>query len=185
MYNGFMPKGAVRILAGLLLLAPGIWAQTAGVGTGPAEIPREPRDFLLLGLQVSPRADGFSNAWVVSEGRDFRIFGLLLGGYEIGMFHRTTGDRLEYRFKTFLNLKGDLLPDRQAGVYIGAGGGFFEILRTSRMESGFKFALAFQGLIGLRVGARGRDKFLLELQALKANDPDPGWRFHILAGARF
>jgi hypothetical protein len=101
------------------------------------------------------------------------------------MFHRTTGDRLEYRFKTFINLKGDLLPDRRAGVYIGAGGGFFEILRTTRMESGFKIALAFQGLIGLRVGPRGKDKFILELQALKANDPDPGWRVHILAGARF
>ncbi len=145
----------------------------------------EPHDFLLIGLQLSPGSDGLSNMWVVSEGGDFVLAGPLLGGYEIGMFHRIDADKLEYRFKTFFNLKWDLFRDKPVGAYIGFGGGLLEILRTRAQESGFAFAVGAQGLLGLKVGPPGKDKFIVELQILGLNKESGGLRIHLMAGARF
>jgi hypothetical protein len=145
----------------------------------------EPRDYLLLGFQVSPKASGLANLWVVGEGGDFVLFGPLLGGYEIGMFHRAETDRLEYRFKTFFNFKLDLFRAGKTGAYLGAGGGLLEILRTEALSSGFKFAVGFQGIVGLSFGAPAMDKFILELQVIRTDEPNSGTRIHLMAGARF
>jgi hypothetical protein len=145
----------------------------------------EPRDYLLLGFQLSPAASGLVNAWLISEGGDFSLFGPLLGGYEIGMFHRATAEQLEYRFKTFFNFKFELLRGHSVGAYVGAGGGLIEILRTRPQEAGLKFAVGFQGIVGLRIGPPFKDKFILELQVLNSNETDGGVRIHLLAGARF
>jgi hypothetical protein len=147
--------------------------------------PEEPRDYLLLGLQVSPKVSGLANMWVVSEGGDFALLGPLLGGYEIGMFHRATAEKLEYCFKTFFNFKFELFPGRTTGAYLGAGGGLLEILRTKTLESGLKFAVGFQGIIGLRFGPPVKDKFIVELQILQINETNGGLRVHLMAGARF
>jgi len=162
-----------------------------GLGMGPLIAqtkiikPEEPRDYLLLGLQVSPKASGLANMWVVSEGGDFTLFGPLLGGYEIGMFHRATAEKLEYCFKTFFNFKFELFPGRTTGAYLGAGGGLLEILRTQALESGLKFAVGFQGIVGLRFGPPVKDKFIVELQILQTNETNGGVRIHLMAGARF
>jgi hypothetical protein len=145
----------------------------------------EPRDFLLLGFQLSPKASGLASLWVVSEGGDFPLFGPLLGGYEIGMFHRADAGRLEYRFKTFFNFKLELFGGGKIGAYLGAGGGLFEILRTETYSSGLKFAVGAQGIVGLRFGPPVMDKFIVELQIIRTDEPNSGTRIHILAGARF
>jgi hypothetical protein len=145
----------------------------------------EPQDFLLVGVQLSPKADGLANMWAVSEGGDFVLFGPLLGGYEIGMFHRVTEAKLEYNFKTFFNLKCDLFRVGTVGAYLGAGGGLLEVLRTVPQKSGLEFVVGYQGLLGLRFGPRFKDKIVLELQVIKTAEADAGVRIHLLAGARF
>jgi hypothetical protein len=155
------------------------------VSSPPPAKKDEPHDFLLLGLQLSPAAGGLSNMWVVSEGGDFVLAGPLLGGYEIGMFHRITEEALEYRFKTFFNLKWNLLADKRLGGYFGLGGGMLEILRTRTLESGFQFAVGMQGIMGLRIGPPGKDKLIVELQVLGLNKDDGGIQIHLMTGARF
>ena len=145
----------------------------------------EPHDYLLLGFQLSPSAEGLANRWVVSEGGDFALFGPLLGGYEFGMFHRATDEKLELRFKTFFNFKLELFTDQSTGGYIGAGGGLVEMIQALPLEFGLKFLVGFQGILGLRIGPRYKDKFILELQLLQTNKDDGGLRIHLLAGTRF
>ena len=174
----------IIVLAAVLIFAGGI-SFLAAQESPKIITQEEPRDFLLLGLQLSPKASGLANLWVVSEGGDFTLFGPLLGGYEIGMFHRATAEKLEYRFKTFFNFKYELFQGGKTGAYLGAGGGFLEILRTEAMESGLKFAVGFQGLVGLRFGPPFKDKFIVELQIIRTDEPIGGTRVHLMAGARF
>jgi hypothetical protein len=177
-------RSSTALLALLAVLAVTALPSQEKPAPDPAK-KSEPHDFLLLGLQLSPGADGLSNMWVVSEGGDFVLIGPLLGGYEIGMFHRITADKLEYRFKTFFNFKWDLFQDKPLGAYVGFGGGLLEILKTQAAASGFTFAVGLQGLIGLKVGPPGKDKFILELQILKTNQESDGLHIHLMAGARF
>jgi hypothetical protein len=101
------------------------------------------------------------------------------------MFHRITEEALEYRFKTFFNLKWNLLADKRLGGYFGLGGGMLEILRTRTLESGFQFAVGMQGIMGLRIGPPGKDKLIVELQVLGLNKDDGGIQIHLMTGARF
>lgn len=74
-------KGKIVLFLGLLAIG----ALQLRAAQDPQPIKQyEPHDFLLLGLQLNPSAQGLANRWVVSEGGDFALFGPLQGGYEIG-----------------------------------------------------------------------------------------------------
>jgi|GEM_PF-5331301 len=185
-------KTVLPVLALAALAAgPGALSAQAPPAPGASAAPakpaekKEPRSFLLLGLQLSPKTDGLGNMWVVSEGGDFGLAGPLLGGYEIGMFHRISQEKLEYRFKTFFNLKWELFPGRPLGAYIGLGGGVMEILRPRAQTSGFTFSAGMQGVVGFQSGKKGKDKLIIELQVLGLNPDSGGIHVHLMTGARF
>jgi hypothetical protein len=148
------------------------------------EEPKEPNNFLLLGFSAYP-SGGLANLWVASEGQDFSILKALMGGYEIGMFHRVYEDRLEYRFKTFFNLKWETIRASRASVYLGAGAGLFEVIRAKEMESGLSFIFGGQAILGLKIGPPLKEKFNFELQIVGANEEVDSVRIHLLAGVRF
>ena len=175
---GMGRKGMVCFLA--LLFAASGWVFSAENG----EI-KEANRFLIFGMAVKPAVTELKNSWVIGEGRDYSIFGNLMAGYEVGLYYRFHQDRTEYGFKTFFNLKLAALNTSNVKLFLGGGAGLLETLRIMEQESGFRFNFGAQGVIGVDIGAPGKDKLCFEVHVVKAGGEFGEIQVHLLAGVRY
>lgn len=141
--------------------------------------------YLLFGLSVKPSPKNLSDSWWISQGRDFPIIALLTAGYETGIAFRVSEDVAEYRFKTFFNLKYDLIHFGESTLYFGAGGGLLELLKIEKLDSSFNFFLGYQGIIGINIGPAKKDKFCFEIHFLDSLEEGRGLQINLLTGVRF
>ena len=145
----------------------------------------ESDEFLLFGFTVKPSPSNLSTSWLISEGGDYSFIGPITGGYEAGVAYKIFDDRAEYHLKTFFNAKYDLIRSKDTGLYVGAGGGLLELLKVEEHESSFRFFFGYQGIIGLKFGQAGKDKFCFEVQFLKSTEKGRDLQISLLAGVRF
>lgn len=173
-----MKKTAILILA--------IFLASAGICSAEQDDDmRESNRFLLFGLAVKPSVTELKNSWVIGEGRDYHIYGGLLAGYEIGLYHRFHEDRTEYRFKTFLNLKTVPLRMKNVRLFFGGGAGLLEVLRVTELEHKFHFNLGIQGVFGFEIGAIDKDRFCVQVHAVNSGGESGDFQIHLMAGVRY